>query len=109
MGELCCKQGRDLAQLLYCIHCYFPLNTFLPAGLWSAVRSWMQIPWSGGVADGFHGFTKEGRPRRTGAAGKPEYHTGIYEFLRRMDVDPVACAPTTIFRECARLLPTMIT
>jgi serine/threonine protein kinase len=107
MGELCCKQGRDLAQLLYCIHCYFPLNTFLPAGLWSAVRSWMQIPWSGGVADGFHGFTKEGRPRRTGAAGKPEYHTGIYEFLRRVDVDPVACAPATIFRECARLLPSV--
>lgn len=107
MGELCCKQGRDLAQLLYCVHCYFPLNTYLPAALWSAVRGWMQIPWSGGVADAFHGFTKEGRPRRAGAAGKPEYHTGIYEFLRRSDVDPVACAPVTVFRECARLISTV--
>lgn len=107
MGELCCKQGRDLAQLLYCVHCYFPLNTYLPPAIWSDVRSWMQIPWSGGTADAFHGFTKEGRPRRAGAAGKPEYHTGIYEFLRRTDVDPVACAPVTIFRECARLMPTI--
>jgi serine/threonine protein kinase len=104
MGELCCKQGRDLAQLMYCINCYFPLASYLPAPLWAAVRGWMQIPWSGGVADGFYGFTKEGRPRRAGAAGKPEYNTGIYEFLRRADVDPVACAPTTIFRECAQLI-----
>lgn len=108
MGELCCKQGRDLAQLLYCIHCYFPLNTFLPPTLYATVRSWMQIPWSSGMADGFHGFTKEGCPRRMGAAGKPGYDTGIYEFLRRVDVDPVALAPTTVFRECARLLPTII-
>ena len=107
MGELCCKQGRDLAQLLFCIHCYFPLNVYLPTALYAAVRTWMQIPWSGGVADGFHGFTKEGRPRRAGAAGKPEYNTGIYEFLRRVDVDPVACAPITIFQECARLLSTI--
>jgi serine/threonine protein kinase len=104
MGELCCKQGRDLAQLLYCIHCYFPLNTYLPADVYNTVRSWMQIPWKGGVADGFHGFTKEGRPRRAGAAGHAEYHTGIYEFLRRVDVDPVACTPAIIFRECGRLL-----
>jgi serine/threonine protein kinase len=104
MGELCCKQGRDLAQLLYCIHCYFPLNNYLPPALYTVVRSWMQIPWSGGVADGFHGFTKEGRPRRVGAAGNPDYHTGIYEFLRRVDVDPVALAPVTVFRECVRLL-----
>jgi serine/threonine protein kinase len=102
-GELCCKVGRDLAQLLFCIHCYFPLTDYLPAAVAAAVRSWMQIPWSGGVADGLHGFTKEGRPRRSGAAGVPEYHTGIYEFLRRSDVDPASCAPSSIFRECVRL------
>lgn len=106
-GELCCKVGRDLAQLLYCIHCYFPLTDYLPAEVVMAVRSWMQIPWSGGVADGLHGFTKEGRPRRSGATGIPEYHTGIYEFLRRPDVDPVACAPSSVFRECVRLYLSM--
>ena len=102
-GELCCKVGRDVAQLLYCIHCYFPVDDYLPNNIGDSVRSWMQIPWSGGVADGLHGFTKEGRPRRRGAGGSPEYHTGIYEFLRRVDVDPVACSPATIFAECVRL------
>jgi serine/threonine protein kinase len=106
-GELCCKVGRDLAQLLFCIHCYFPLTDYLPAAVAASVRSWMQIPWSGGVADGLHGFTKEGRPRRSGATGIPEYHTGIYEFLRRPDVDPAACAPVSVFRECARLYLSM--
>ncbi len=102
-GELCCKVGRDIAQLLYCIHCYFPVNEYLPDNIGDAVRTWIQIPWSGGVADGLHGFTTEGRPRRRGAGGLPEYHTGIYEFLRRVDVDPVTCAPNTIFAECVRL------
>jgi serine/threonine protein kinase len=100
LGELCCKAGRDIAQLLYCIHCYFPVDEFLTAEVGDAVRRWLQIPWSGGVADGLHGFTKEGRPRRSGATGRPEYHTGIYEFLRRSEVDPAACGPSNIFRDC---------
>jgi hypothetical protein len=102
-GELCCKVGRDIAQLIYCIHCYFPLHQYLTPTMVSTVRSWMAIPWSGGVADGLHGFTKEGRPRRAGSAGGPEYNTGIYEFLRRPDVDPTACDPVSVFRECVRL------
>ena len=103
MGELCCKEGRDLAQLIYCIHCYFSLEQYLTPAIAAAVRSWMQIGWSGGVADGLYGFTKEGRPRRTGAKGAPEYHTGIYEFLRRPDVDPTACAPLAVFKACHSL------
>ena len=98
MGELCCKAGRDLAQLIFCIHCYFPLDEFLTPTVFSAVRDWMKIPWTGGVADALYGFTKEGRPRREGSKGSPEYHTGIYEFLRRPDVDPTACAPAMIFK-----------
>lgn len=99
-GELCCKAGRDIAQLLFCIHCYYPFEDYLTANVASAVRRWLQIPWSGGMADGLHGFTREGRPRRAGATGHPEYDTGIYEFLRRSEVDPSTCAPATVFREC---------
>ena len=104
MGELCCKAGRDLAQLVYCIHCYFPVDEFLTAEVAAAVREWMRIPWTGGVADALHGFTKEGRPRREGSKGSPEYHTGIYEFLRRPDVDPTACSPCSIFQKSQELL-----
>jgi len=103
MGELCCKEGRDLAQLIYCIHCYFPVDEFLTPVIAAAVRGWMQIPWANGIADGLYGFTKEGRPRRSGARGNPEYNTGIYEFLRRPDVDPTTCAPLTIFKACCDL------
>ena len=103
MGEICCKAGRDLAQLLYCVHCYFPVDEYLTPAVASAVRAWMQIPWSGGVADALFGFTKDGKPRRAGSKGSAEYHTGIYEFLRRADVDPITCTPLTVFKACRDL------
>jgi serine/threonine protein kinase len=102
MGDLCCKLGRDLAQLLFCIHCYFPLEQYLSSSLYDTVKGWMQISWSGGVANGLAGFSKDGKPKV--AAGPIEYDTGIYEFLRRPDVDPVACEPLTMFKACARLM-----
>jgi hypothetical protein len=103
MGELCCKAGRDLAQLIFCIHCYFPVTEYLTPAVATVVKSWMQIPWSGGIANALEGFTKEGRPRRAGAKGHPEYNTGIYEFLRRPDVDPTTCSPIAIFKACQSL------
>jgi len=108
MGELCCKAGRDLAQLLFCIHCYFSVDEYLTPEIAAAVRLWMQIPWSGGVADALHGFTKEGRPRRASVKSRPEYNTGIYEFLRRPDVDPETCAPLEIFKACHHLNTTLV-
>jgi serine/threonine protein kinase len=103
MGDICCKLGRDIAQLLFCIHCYFPLQEYLTPSLYGEIKGWMQIPWSGGVADALRGFTKEGKPRRMSAFTTPEYHTGIYEFLRRVDVDPVSCEPGTVFSKCCSL------
>jgi len=102
MGEMCCKLGRDIAQLLFCIQCYFPMEAYLTPELFAEIRSWMQIPWNGGVVDGLKGFTKQGKPRKY--PGTPEYHTGIYEFLRRPDVDPIACEPLTVFTKCCRLM-----
>ena len=102
MGELCCKAGRDLAQLIFCIHCYFSIDDFLTVEAAALVRSWMQIPWSGGIANALNGFTKEGRPRTKGR-GPPDFTTGIYEFLRREDVDPVTCAPAAIFKAIVSL------
>jgi len=62
----------------------------------------MQISWSGGTANALAGFAKDGKPKV--AAGPIEYDTGIYEFLRRPDVDPVSCEPLTMFKACARLM-----
>lgn len=99
MRDVCCKKGRDLAQLLFCVHCYFPLDEYLEEGLCAEIRSWLQIPWSGGVANALKGFTKEGRP----ASGSVCYDTGIYEFLRRPEVDPVSCEPLRVFAACCSL------
>ena len=98
MSEICCKVGRDIAQLLFCINCYFPLKEFLPKELFDLLHSRLQISWLGGMADLFNGFTKDGRPRPPSES--VEYNTGIYEFLRRSEVDPAACAPLAIFRDC---------
>jgi serine/threonine protein kinase len=108
LGELCCKVGRDIAQLIYCVHCYFPLPTFLPPAVVATLRSWMQITIGGQTVDMLNGFTPEGRPRRTGASGAPEFNTGIYEFLRRHDIDPMNCAPSLVFSECCRLMKELV-
>ena len=97
MGDLCCKAGRDLAQLIYCIHCYFPIEKYLTPTIAAAVRQWMTIPWSGGVADALNGFTQKGTPK---LHKTPEYHTGIYEFLRKPSVDPILCDPMRVFQAC---------
>lgn len=103
--EMCCKVGRDLAQLIFCIHCYFPLHQYLPRDLYREVRGWLQIPWSEGVADAFYGFEEDGTPRSAvmAATTLPTYHQGIYEFLRRAEVDVAACEPVTLFQRCVRL------
>jgi serine/threonine protein kinase len=104
IGEICTKLGRDIAQLIFCIHCYFPLKTYLTPKLYEEIWGWMQISCDSGVVDGLKGFTKQGKPRRSSTVTPPEYHTGIYEFLRRVDVDPITCEPTTVFAKCCKLI-----
>lgn len=91
--DVCYKKGRDLAQLIYCINCYFPLKYFLTADMYGAVQGIMRIAWSGGVTGGLEGFTKDGLP----CSSTSSYDTGIYEFLRREEVDPVSCEPAKVF------------
>ena len=92
--DVCYKKGRDIAQLLYCINSYFPLEEYLTPAMFQSVKAVLQVPWRSGVANCLEGFSREGIPE----PGKPEYDTGIYEFLRRDEVDPVACEPLAIFK-----------
>ena len=107
MGDLCCKPGRDLAQLIYCLHCFFPLDEYLPEALVATVRKWMIVRLHGGeLVDLLGGFTEDGEPlplTAVNARRSPVYHKGIYEFLRRADAEPLACEPVSVFRECCRL------
>jgi len=103
-SELCCKLGRDIAQLIFCIHCYYPLEDWLPTETAAQIRSWCTVGYGSGQLNILDGFTNEGRPRRGGSLGHPEFNTGIYEFLRRSDVDPAGCAPLLVFVACANML-----
>jgi serine/threonine protein kinase len=102
-GDICCKAGRDLAQLIFCIHCFFPLDRYLPRSLYEVVRRWMTVVTrSHGRICMLDGFTEGGVPL-VATSGPVDYNKGIYEFLRRDDVEPVACEPVSLFRECCRL------
>jgi len=91
-SDACFKKGRDLAQLIYYIHCFFPLDQYLTKELYETVRGLMQVKWSGGILNILNGFTMDGQPYF-----KADYHTGIYEFLRREEVDPL-CEPLEVFK-----------
>ena len=103
LREVCAKRGRDLAQLLYCVHCFFPLDSLLPPAF-SVVKSWLQFTWRHGPVNGLLGFTKKGRPVRPILGVAPTFNTGIYDFLRRPDVDPPACEPATVFSSICEML-----
>jgi hypothetical protein len=103
-GELCCKTGRDIAQFLFCIHCYYPLEEYLTADLVEEIRRWMTVPYERRSVDMLRGFMVDGTPHGAAYSRRPEFNTGIYEFLSERDVDPVLCAPLTVFMTCAALL-----
>lgn len=92
-SDICHKKGRDLAQLIYCINTYFPLDLYLTPELFTIVKGFMVVDWHGSSVSLLGGFTKDGLP----SSVKPAYHRGIYEFLRRDVVDP-DCAPAKVFR-----------
>lgn len=98
--DLCCKAGRDLAQMIFCIHSIFPLNRFLTTDCWSMVTKWMTVSYKDTQINILNGFTPEGVPLSDGMF--PEYNTGIYQFLRH--IDPLACTPLSVFAECCEHL-----
>lgn len=87
----CCKEGRDMAQFLYSLHCHFPLQDYVGAGVAAFFRSVMTATTSTGPVELTNGVTPEGVPLPRGT--KPAYHKGIYCFLKRKDVEVPTLAP----------------
>jgi serine/threonine protein kinase len=94
-SDICYKKGRDLIQLLYSIHCYFPLDQYLTPELFTIIKELMIVRWNGMQVSCLEGFTKNGMPK----SGKATYDTGIYEFLRRDRIE-LECEPATVFKLC---------
>lgn len=103
----CLKRGRDLAQLLYSLHCAFPLQNYVTRPFFNTIHAAMKAERiEGGVKktyDLFNGLDSIGNPLAGGggAAGASipasiKYNNGIYIFLRDNAVDVAGCEPSAI-------------
>ena len=100
MDDDCCKEGRDLAQLIFSIHCHFPLTEYIGPDLLAFFTRVTTATDHGRPIPILHGFTTDGHVL---PGGQPVvYHNGIYHFLKRNSVDIPLCKPSVFLEElCA--------
>jgi hypothetical protein len=93
----CFKSGRDLVQFIFCMECYFPRRRYFSDSLCLLIEKWMTVSYSEGTAHLWYGISATGRPFLN--QQKLMFDTGIYEFLRRTEVNPSHCAPQKILED----------
>jgi serine/threonine protein kinase len=104
----CLKYGRDLAQFLYSIHCFFPLQDYISAELYTVLHSVMRAEKSGCSVDLFKGLDHKGNPIETPLVPRSiQFNHGIYIFLRESDVDVPGCRPEAFFEAMKPLVDSM--
>lgn len=99
----CLKQGRDLAQLLYSLHCAFPLQKYVTRQMFDVLHAAMRAERGKGLFkrryDLFMGIDSIGNPLTSGTLPSSiKYNNGIYLFLRDNEVDVPGCEPVTFMR-----------
>lgn len=91
MDDDCCKEGRDLAQLIFSLHCHFPLGDYVSPEYVAFFTKVMTATDHGRPIQILNGFTVDGHPH---TRGQPVvYHNGVYAFLKRNSVEIPLCAP----------------
>jgi serine/threonine protein kinase len=91
LDDDCCKEGRDLAQLIFSIHCNFPLADYVGSEYLAFFTKIMTATDHGRPIQILNGFTVDGRPH---TRGQPVvHHNGVYFFLKRNSVEIPLCAP----------------
>lgn len=100
MDDDCCKEGRDLAQLIFSLHCHFPLADYIGPEFLAFFTKVMTAMDHGRPIPILQGFTVDGHPLK---GGQPVvYHNGIYHFLKRNSVEIPLCKPSAFLEElCA--------
>ena len=93
----CFKKGRDMIQFLYSLHCHFPLDEYLTDDVLELIKPWFLVNYKYGIANLFNGLKPNGhhndlRNKNT------TYDEGIYLFLKRPEVDPIHCSPSSILK-----------
>jgi len=92
LDDDCCKEGRDLAQLIFSLHCHFPLQDYVGPEYLAFFRNVMTATDHGRPIQILNGFTTDGHLL---TAGQPfDYHNGIYHFLKRNSVEIPLCKPS---------------
>jgi len=105
MEHDCLKFGRDLAQFLYSIHCYFPLQDYISPDLFTILHKSMVAEKAGKSVDLFKGLDAKGNPiPSTFVPRTIHFNHGIYIFLRDSDVDVPGCAPATFLQAMKNLI-----
>ena len=100
MDDDCCKEGRDLAQLIFSLHCHFPLADYVGSELLAFFTKVMTAIDHGRPIPMLHGFSVDGYPL---TGGQPVvFHNGVYHFLKRNSVEIPLCKPSVFLDElCA--------
>ena len=107
MEHDCLKYGRDLAQFLYSIHCYFPLQDYISSELFTIIHKSMVADKAGIAVDLFKGLDAKGHPIHATVVPRTiQFNHGIYIFLRDSDVDVPGCRPTTFLDSMKKLIST---
>lgn len=99
----CFKQGRDMVQFLYSLHCHFPLDEYLSDDVLEFIKPWFLVDYKYGIANLFHGLKPNGH-HNDSRNKNLIYDEGIYLFLKRPEVDPIHCAPATILKNIETFL-----
>ena len=94
----CLKYGRDLAQFLYSIHCFFPLQDYISPALYKILHRVMRAEKAGHSVDLLKGLDSKGNPITSAHVPRTiQFNHGIYIFLRESDVDVPECRPSAFF------------
>lgn len=104
----CLKKGRDLAQLLYSLHCEFPLQNYVTPAMFDLLHAAMRAERGTGLLkqkyDLFMGVDSAGTPMiYSSVPSSIKYNNGIYLFLRDNTVDVPGCDPSAFLRALAAL------
>lgn len=99
----CFKHGRDIFQYIYSIHCYYPLHEYLSSKLFSIVTKLMTLEYEGKTVNLLNGVSTNGAPLDV-LPPIVVYNEGIYNFLKKPNIDPLNCSPKNVISEIEKYL-----
>jgi len=93
----CMKEGRDLAQFLYSLHCSFPLQHYILPEMFDVLHAAMKTNLGRTHHDLWKGIDERGDPYvMTELPPAIRYNNGIYAYLRQNDLEIPGCIPAVL-------------